>query len=62
MNQRGSFGRGGAACEVKSDRCLLAGTDFLRAMAVDFGYRSEKSIEKMKIGDETTANILVEEK
>ena len=48
MNQRGSFGGGGAAFEVESERCRLARTDFLGAMVVVIWSRSTKISRKMR--------------
>ena len=55
-------GGGGSARDVEPDRCCLAGTDFLGAMVVDFGYRSAKTTNLMKAGDEKAAKNWVEGK
>ena len=55
MNRRGSSGGGGVACKVEPKSCHLTGTDFLRAMVGDVGYRAAKNINQTKAGDEKTA-------
>ena len=48
MNPCGSSGKGGAACEVEPDRCLLVGIDFCGAMVVDLGLGFCKHKKKKK--------------
>ena len=55
MNRRGSSGEGGVACKVEPKSYHLTGTDFLRAMVGDVGYRAAKNINQTKAGDEKTA-------
>ena len=52
MNLCGSFGGGGAACEVDLNRCLLVGIDFCGSIMVDLGLGFYKYKKKKKNGRE----------
>ena len=54
----GSSGGGGAAREVESDRCLLAGVDFRGAMVVDLGLEICKHSKETKEGEERVAKCV----
>ena len=57
MNLCGSSGGSGAAHEVKPDRCLLAGIDFMGAMVVDLGVEICKHKKKMREGEDQSTKI-----
>ena len=51
MKRRGSFGGGGAAWDVESERCRLAKTVFLGAIVVTGGSKSKKKCTQEGVGD-----------
>ena len=62
MNQRGSFGGGGAARDVELERGHLVGTVFLGAIVVAVDCKYAKNAQQTRAGDEGAHKQQVKEK